>query len=175
MIPFVTPFGVFIVLAALRRVRRASYSLVDAAAWALASMLLLTGAAHFGGDMRQDMIRMVPPMFPRPALIVAITGVFELLGAVGLLIRRTRSLAGVLLALLFVAMFPANVYAAEQGLTLGGAPVTPLWLRLPEQIVFVLMALAPAWSEWRGRSATSTSAGGPALRRGRTPSTTGTT
>lgn len=151
MVPFVTPFGVFLLLAALRLTRRFSYSLTDAAAWSLASMLVLTGTAHFSGGMRQDMIRMVPPLFPRPEWIVSVTGVLELIGALGLLIRRTRSLAGMLLAVLLAAMFPANVYAARQGLTLGGAPVTPLWLRLPQQIVFIAMALAPAWGEWRAR------------------------
>lgn len=155
MVPFVTPFGVFLLLAALRRTRRFSYSLTDAAAWSLASMLVLTGTAHFSGGMREDMIRMVPPLFPRPELIVSVTGVLELIGALGLLIRRTRSLAGMLLALLFVSMFPANVHAARQGLTLGGAPVTPLWLRLPQQIVFIAMALAPAWGEWRSRVRTA--------------------
>ena len=160
MIPFVTPFGVFIVLTALRQVRRFSYSLADAAAWSLASMLLLTGTAHFAGALRQDLIRMVPPLFPRPDLIVSVTGVLELLGAAGLLIGRTRSVAGMLLALLFVAVFPANVYADQQGLSLGGAPVTPLWRRLPEQIVFVLMALAPAMSERRSHTASRRSAHG---------------
>lgn len=123
-------------------------------------MLLLTGAAHFIGSMREDMIRMVPPIFPRAELIVTVTGVLELLGAVGLFIPRTRSVTGVALALLFVAMFPANVYAAGQGLTLGGQDVTPLWRRLPEQIIYILMALAPARSRYRRQVSSQETHGG---------------
>ncbi len=59
------------------------------------------------------MIAIVPPRLPAPALLVTITGVLELLGAVGLLIPATRVAAAVCLFLLMVAMFPANVYAAR--------------------------------------------------------------
>ena len=150
MIPYVVPFGAFIVLVVVRQLRESSrrYSLADAAAWSLAAMLFLTGGAHFVG-LREDLIRMVPPIFPRPDLLVTITGVLELIGAVGLIVHRTRSLAGVGLALLFIAMLPANIHASRHGLTLGGKPVTPLVVRIPEQLIYIAMALSPACSEWR--------------------------
>jgi uncharacterized membrane protein len=153
MVPYIVPLGVFGVLVLLQRVPALSsrYSLVDAAAWSLCAMLLLTGGAHFS-PLREDMIRMVPPFFPAPALIVTVTGVLELLGAVGLLLRRTRVAAGICLALLFVAMTPANIYAAQQGLTLGGEPVTPLWIRIPEQLVYIALALTPWWSTRKRRA-----------------------
>ena len=115
-------------------------------------MLLLTGGAHFVGPLREDMIRMVPPLFPRPDLMVTVTGVLELLGAVGLLLTRTRSLAGIALALLFVALLPANIYAAQVGLTFGGKPATPLLIRVPEQLLYIALALAPVWSARSRRS-----------------------
>jgi hypothetical protein len=34
-------------------------------------------------------------------------------------------------------MFTANVNAALKGVTLGGKPVTLLWLRTPMQILFI--------------------------------------
>jgi hypothetical protein len=37
-------------------------------------------------------------------------------------------------------MFPANVKAAQDGLTLGGNPATALWLRAPMQILFIWLA-----------------------------------
>ncbi|WP_437760195.1 AraC family transcriptional regulator [Sorangium sp. So ce1389] len=46
------------------------------------------------------------------------------------------------LALLLVAMFPANVHAARAGLTLGGSPVTPLLPRTLMQIVFIAATVA---------------------------------
>ena len=79
----------------------------------LAAMFVLTGVAHFVQPLRGDMIAIVPPRLPAPALLVTITGVLELLGAVGLLIPATRVAAAVCLVLLMVAMFPANVYAAR--------------------------------------------------------------
>jgi uncharacterized membrane protein len=152
MIPYVAPLGLFFALAALRLIPRLSgrYSLVDAAAWSLSVLLVMTGLAHFIG-LREDMIRMVPPVFPRPDLIVTFTGVLELAGAVALVPKRTRNLTGIGLAVLFVAMLPANIYAAQAGLTFGGEPATPLVIRVPEQLIYIALALAPAWSARRKR------------------------
>ena len=108
----------------------------------LAAMLLLTGIAHFAEPRRSGLIAMVPPALPRPALLVTITGVLELLGAVALLIPATATWAALAMAALMVAMFPANVSAARRGLTLAGRPVTPLGIRTVMQIVFVGAALA---------------------------------
>jgi uncharacterized membrane protein len=112
---------------------------------ALALMFVLTGTAHFSRKRRGDLIRMVPPAFPRPDLLVTITGGLELAGAVGLLIPATARLAAVCLAVLMLAMFPANVYAARRGLELGGRPVTPLGPRTLLQAVFVGAAVAAAF------------------------------
>lgn len=38
-----------------------------------------------------------------------------------------------------VAVFPANVNAALNGIPFGGEPPTPLWLRAPEQLLFIGM------------------------------------
>ena len=110
------------------------------AAYALALMLLLTASAHFTKS-KEELTRMVPPVFPFRAQIVAITGYLELLGALGLLIPATRGPAGVCLALLFIAMFPANVNGAVRHLTLRGRPATQLWLRVPMQLIFIGVAL----------------------------------
>ncbi|MFD2349684.1 hypothetical protein ACFSTC_10365 [Nonomuraea ferruginea] len=71
-------------------------------------------------------VAMIPSSFPRPALLVTLTGVLELAGAVGLLFAPVAPYAAIGLALLMIAMFPANVSAARRGLTLAGKPVTPL-------------------------------------------------
>ena len=79
----------------------------------MAVMFTMTGAAHFAPGMRRDMIAIVPPWLPVPGLLVTITGVLELLGAVGLLYPPTRVAAAVCLFVLMLVMFPANVYAAR--------------------------------------------------------------
>ena len=111
----------------------------------LAAMFFFTALAHFN-RMRGDLVRMVPPSFPFPQHLVTFTGVCEVLGAVGILVPTTRRLAGICIVLLLIAVFPANASAAKRGLTLAGKPVTPLWLRLPVQIVFIALTW---WSTQR--------------------------
>ncbi|MGA5463203.1 DoxX family protein [Mycobacterium sp. NPDC050041] len=102
---------------AARTVGRLGVDYVDswprAVAVGLALMFTMTGVAHFVPAMRRDMIAIVPPRLPAPGLLVTITGVLELLGAVGLLFPPTRVAAAVCLFLLMLAMFPANVHAAR--------------------------------------------------------------
>jgi uncharacterized membrane protein len=104
----------------------------------LAVMFLFTAVAHFN-SMRDDLVAMVPPSMPNPELMVTLTGIAEILGAVGLLIPRTRRVAAVALIVFLVAVLPANIYAAQAGLTLRGAPVTPLVPRIALQILFIAL------------------------------------
>jgi uncharacterized membrane protein len=79
---------------------------------------------------------MIPPPFTGSLVLVYLTGVLEIAGALGLL-TRWRGQAAIFLVVLLLALFPANVYAAVQGLTLGGAPATALWLRTPLQLFWM--------------------------------------
>ncbi|MEH1097582.1 DoxX family protein [Micromonospora sp. CPCC 205561] len=106
----------------------------------LALMFVVTGVVHFVPAYRADMVRMVPPGLPRPEFLVTLTGVLELVGAVGLLVPATARWAAGGLALLVLAMFPANVSAARRGVTLAGRPATPLVPRTVEQVFFVTVA-----------------------------------
>jgi uncharacterized membrane protein len=105
---------------------------------ALAIMFLVTSTAHFTG-MKYDLAAMMPEPLPNDLWIIYLTGVFEIAGAIGLLIPRTRRLAGIGLVLLLIAAFPANVNAALNGIPFGGEPPTPLWLRTPEQLLYIGM------------------------------------
>jgi len=105
-------------------------------------MLLFTASAH-SISMRHDLARMVPPVIPRPMAMIYFTGVCEVLGAIGLLVPRTRVAAAVALIALFVALLPANIHAARSGATLRGKPATPMALRVPMQILFIALT---AWA-----------------------------
>jgi uncharacterized membrane protein len=107
----------------------------SSAAYALAVMFVMTGSAHFTG-MRHDLERMVPSAFPHPHWIIYATGALERLGAAGMLLP-VRGLVGACLIVLLIAMFPANITAAREGLSLRGKPTTALWLRVPMQIFFI--------------------------------------
>lgn len=103
---------------------------------AVAVMLLLTASAHWG-KRRPDLIRMVPPAFPRPDFIVTVTGWLEIAAAIGILFPVTSRAASICLMVLLVAMFPANVRAARNKLTIGGVPTPTLPVRTVMQLVFL--------------------------------------
>jgi uncharacterized membrane protein len=112
---------------------------------ALATMFLVTASAHWG-KKRAVLIRIVPPAFPKPELLVMATGCFEIAGAIGLLLPATTRIAATCLALLMVAMFPANVHASRQTLSIVGRPVTPLPIRTALQFVFVTALLVAGFA-----------------------------
>lgn len=108
----------------------------DSARYALAVMFVFTATAHFN-KMKHDLAQMIPAFFPRRLWLIYITGILELLGAVGLLVPKLRSVTGVCLIALLCGMFIANVNAGLKGIALRGKPPTPLWLRTPMQVLFV--------------------------------------
>ena len=129
----------FLVLRAigLLGVRRLS-SWQEAGLFAVAIMFLFTGSTHFTA-MKHDYAAMLPGFVPMKVSIIHLTGVLQITGAIGLLVPRTRRLAGIGLALLLVGMFPGNVYAALNDVPFRGEPPTPLWLRTPIQLFYIGM------------------------------------
>ncbi|GAA2781466.1 DoxX family protein [Crossiella cryophila] len=105
----------------------------------LAAMFTVTGLAHFIG-LRAELIAMVPPALPAPGLLVTVTGVLELVGAAALLWTPTARWAAGALSLLLVLMFPANVYAALNGLSPG--VIDQVWPRTALQILFLAATIA---------------------------------
>jgi len=101
---------------------------------------LVGGIAHFAATNSE--MRIVPPYIPSPRAAVLITGVFELLGGIGLLARTTRRAAGIGLFLLTVAVTPANVYMLQHS-DLFAVPYWALVLRLPVQVGLLVLI---AWS-----------------------------
>jgi uncharacterized membrane protein len=109
----------------------------------LALMFVMTGVAHFVPGMRRDMIAIVPPRLPKPALLVSVTGVLELLGAIGLLYPPTRVTAAACLFVLMLAMFPANVYAARMP-NPPKSMTSRLSVRSGEEVVYLAAAVVVA-------------------------------
>ena len=98
--------------------------------WGLALALVFTGVDHI--VMPQRYLPMMPDFVPFHAPVVFLTGLCELAGAIGLLAPRLRRLAGILLAIYFVCVFPANVKNATDGLSVEGLPTANwyYWIRL---------------------------------------------
>jgi uncharacterized membrane protein len=108
----------------------------SAAAIGLGVMFLLTASAHFTQPRRDGLIAIVPRWIPQPALVITATGILELVGAAGLILPPTRVAAALCLGALLVAMFPANIRAA-QGVSHPASPSTPLVVRMPIQALFL--------------------------------------
>lgn len=103
---------------------------------AAAIMFLITASAHWGKS-RADLLRMVPPHLPYKERIVTWTGILEIAGAIGLLIPGISWIAAAGLLLMLIVMFPANVHAAREGLTMNGKRVLPVFPRLMLQLFFI--------------------------------------
>lgn len=119
---------------------------------------VLAGANHFRSPKFYESI--VPPGIGSPRVIVAVSGIAEIVGGLGLLIPRLRRPAGWGLIALLVAVFPANVYMAIRPERVADlrVPTWALWTRLPFQIVFVVWVWFVALS--RGTRADDQKPGG---------------
>jgi uncharacterized membrane protein len=111
---------------------------------ALGVMFLLTASAHWG-KRRADLIRMVPRRFGDAGKWVTLTGVAEVLIALGLQVPRAAMTVGALALVMLVCIFPANAKAAQERLTIGGQPVPGLGIRLCIQVVFLAALAAAVW------------------------------
>lgn len=121
--------------------------------WVLTAAMVAIGIGHFTDPA--PFVAIVPPFLPAPLALVYISGVFEILGGLGLILPATRRAAGLGLVALFIAVFPANIYMAVADVPMNGQhlPAAALWGRLPLQ--FVLIAWALWVSHRRGAAAAS--------------------
>ncbi|HTE47948.1 MAG TPA: hypothetical protein VK636_22085 [Gemmatimonadaceae bacterium] len=108
-----------------------------AALWLLVVLFTVAGVGHFVRPRLFEAI--VPTWLPNARLLVQISGLAELLGAIGLALPATRYAAGCGLIVLLVAVFPANVQMLLLARAAGASALwqTALWLRLPLQPVLV--------------------------------------
>jgi uncharacterized membrane protein len=111
----------------------------------LSVALIVVGITHFVKP--EEYAKIVPPQFGDKFAMVYISGFFEILGAVGLLIPFVSVAAAWGLIALFIAVFPANIYQAIHSIPIENIPHHPLlyWFRLPFQAVFI------AWAWWYTR------------------------
>jgi len=103
----------------------------------LAALFIASGVNHFTSPATY--LAIMPPFLPAAAALVWISGVAEIAGGLGLVLRATRRIAGWGLIALLIAVFPANIYAALHGMEIANraVPEWMLWARLPLQAVLV--------------------------------------
>lgn len=106
------------------------------------------GIAHFA--LTRTEMRIVPPYIPWPRVAVLVSGVFELLGAAGLVYAPTRRAAAIGLFLLTLAVTPCHFYMLQRP-ELFGVPYWVLVARLPLQAALLtLIAWLAATTPGRG-------------------------
>lgn len=114
-----------------------------AALVALGLLFIAAGANHFLNP--EFYLRIMPPWVPAHRAMVALSGVFEILGGLAVFVAPARRWAGWGLVLLLIAVFPANVHMALNPEQFPDLPRAALWARLPLQGALI------AWAWWATR------------------------
>ncbi|MNE12911.1 hypothetical protein D3C87_787900 [compost metagenome] len=132
-------FGVFIATLLIIWLATKRFELAFAGRVAMAVMLTFTAIGHF--IFAKGMAMMIS-FLPWANAIVFITGIIELIAAIGLLLPKTKILTGKLLILFFILLLPANIYAASHNINLQtadhtGKGLSYLWIRVPMQLLFI--------------------------------------
>jgi uncharacterized membrane protein len=103
--------------------------------------LFVSGVGHF---VRMEMFAsIVPPIFPQREFLVILTGIFELAGAIGLLLPRSTRMASTCLGVLMIAVFAANIYVANRAVDGLHMPSVPV--RTVLQAFYIVLLLASGW------------------------------
>jgi uncharacterized membrane protein len=108
----------------------------------LSVFFAFTAIGHF---IRTDeMSAMLPPWVPYRGSIIYLTGVLELLGAIGVWLPGLTRLTGLCLILMLITFFPANIYSAIDRVEFGGHGAGPAYLlvRVPFQLFLIW------WTYW---------------------------
>lgn len=111
--------------------------------YVLGVFMIGVGVLHFVSPRGFEKI--VPPWLPNAKLLVYISGVFEILGGLGLMIPFSQRFAAWGLIALFLAVFPANIHMAVNNVQISKKKPIPAWVawaRLPLQFVLIAWAYA---------------------------------
>ena len=114
----------------------------------LSLFFVFTSIGHF--IRTEGMAAMLPAAVPYRIELVYLTGVLELLGAIGVWIPRLTKLTGLLLILMLVGLLPANIYSAFNRVEFGGHGAGPLYLlvRVPFQLFAIWWTYFATEQEW---------------------------
>lgn len=110
----------------------------------VALFFITGGIAHF--VVADFFVMAMPDYLGYHKELVIISGVFEILGAIGILVPQTRLLAGYGLIALIIAVYPANINMALHPEKYKDISELFLYIRLPFQFLFIWFvwwAIAP--------------------------------
>jgi len=108
--------------------------------YVMSLLYVAAGVMHFVKP--ESYVRIMPPYLPAHLALVYISGIAEILVGLGLMVPATSTLAAWGVIALLIAVFPANIYMAQQGGAAFGLPEWAVIVRLPLQLVLI------AWAWW---------------------------
>lgn len=108
----------------------------------IAAVFAFTAFGHF--VKREEMAAMLPASLPARSALVTLSGLFEALLAILILVPSCSKMAGLVICVFLVLVTPVNIHAAIKRVDFGGHGTGPryLALRLPLQLVLLL------WTYW---------------------------
>lgn len=119
----------------------------------LSLFFIFTSIGHFLST--EAMAEMLPPSIPYRIELIYLTGVLELLGAIGVWVPGLMRITGVLLILMLIGILPANVYSAIKRVDFGGHGAGPAYLlvRIPFQLFVIWWTYLATEQAWFNRKA----------------------
>lgn len=110
----------------------------------MSDLYIMSGVYMFAGLMHfivpKFFKRIVPPYVPYPLLMVYVSGLAEIMFGAGLLFDSTRSLSALGIILLLIAVFPANLYMAQEFKRKKNKYTLAAYVRLPLQLLLIYWA-----------------------------------
>jgi uncharacterized membrane protein len=141
MKPLFVLLGAFIVSLLVTKLFTKTFDYPLSGRIAMEVMLVFTAIGHFA--FTKGMTMMLPDFIPFKIEVIYLTGVIEIIAAVGLLIPSTRVWTGWALIIFFILLLPGNIKAAidhidyQKGTFDGNGPAY-LWFRIPLQLLFIV-------------------------------------
>jgi len=141
MKPLLVLLSTFAIAVIAIKILRHQYEFALAARIAMSIMLIFTAIGHFA--LPKGMSMMIPDFIPYKLELVYLTGIIEIVGAIGLLIPKFRVLTAWLLIVFFLLILPANIKSAIEQIdyqkgTYDGPGLVYLWFRVPLQLLFIV-------------------------------------
>ncbi len=111
--------------------------IVSIVRWLATIFFLIAGILHF--VIPEFYQAMIPPFIPFKDFFIVVTGIAEMAGAIGIQIPKLRKLSGILMMVLLISIFPANIYVAAVQPALPNLEYSgsSMWWRLLLQPVFI--------------------------------------
>jgi len=140
MKPLIVLLSSFVIAIFGVKIINKEYDFALSARIAMSIMLCFTAIGHFA--FTKGMSMMIPQFIPFKTSLVYLTGLLEILLAIGLLIPKLKVISGWTLIIFLLLMFPANIYASIHNIdyqkgTFDGNGLSYLWLRIPLQFLFI--------------------------------------